>query len=250
MSLPIAKVNGSRAFRHSLESKTPKSRTSADFRFGISTPTARFPGIGASTRIDSAAKFSAILSLRFSILLSFTPLCGTKVYCVTRGPIFAASISTSILNSLSVSLIVRAFCSTSPASAGFCECSSKSKPGACHFESSKIGAWFSAFFESSAELSLAFEIRIKPFFSFCSAFSRDFLSKTATPAFSLISGFSVLFKSSAFFESIASLAFSKTLAFLDSLAKSLVLSISLIFLITTIGETRKIESNVIEIKSK
>ena len=145
---------------------------------------------------------------------------------------------------------MRAFCSTSPASAGACDCSSKLKSGAFHFESSKICPVFSGFLVSSFEtFSSFFEIRIKPFFSFGSSFSCDFLSNTATPAFSLISGFSSA-ESLTFFNSIDSLAFSKTLAFLDSLAKSLVLSISPIFLITTIGETLKIERSVIEINKR
>ena len=140
---------------------------------------------------------------------------------------------------------MRAFCSTSPASAGACDCSSKLKSGAFHFESSKICPVFSPF----ETFSSFFEIRIKPFFSFGSSFSCDFLSNTATPAFSLISGFSSA-ESLTFFSNIDSLAFSKTLAFLDSFAKSLVLSISPIFLITTIGETRKIERSVIEINKR
>ena len=42
-------------------------------RFGISIPTADFPGIGASIRTALAARFSAISSARLVILLILTP---------------------------------------------------------------------------------------------------------------------------------------------------------------------------------
>ena len=153
-----------------------------------------------------------------------------------------------------MSLIVRAFCSTSPASAGACECSSKLKSGACHFELSKleVGIVISDFLKSSflSSRSSFFEIKAKPFFSFDFSFTLAFSSKISTPAFNLISGFSLSVKSLTFLSNIDSFAFSKTLAFLDSIVKSLVRSISPIFLITTIGETRKIESKVIEINKR
>ena len=55
-------------------------RTSADFIFGTSIPTALFPGIGASILKEVAAKFKAILLSKASILLSLTPLGGLRVY--------------------------------------------------------------------------------------------------------------------------------------------------------------------------
>ena len=54
--------------------------------FGISIPTACFPGIGASILIDSAAKFSAISSAKFAILLTLTPSAGFISYLVIAGP--------------------------------------------------------------------------------------------------------------------------------------------------------------------
>ena len=54
--------------------------------FGISIPTACFPGIGASILILSAAKFSAISSAKFAILLTLTPSAGFNSYLVIAGP--------------------------------------------------------------------------------------------------------------------------------------------------------------------
>ena len=54
--------------------------------FGISIPTACFPGIGASIRILSAAKLSAISSAKFAILLTRTPSAGFNSYLVIAGP--------------------------------------------------------------------------------------------------------------------------------------------------------------------
>ena len=44
--------------------------------FGISIPTACLPGIGASILMLSAAKFNAISSAKFAILLTLTPSAG------------------------------------------------------------------------------------------------------------------------------------------------------------------------------
>jgi len=54
--------------------------------FGTSIPTACFPGIGASILIDLAAKFKAISSARFAILLTRTPSAGFNSYLVIAGP--------------------------------------------------------------------------------------------------------------------------------------------------------------------
>ena len=54
--------------------------------FGISIPTACFPGIGASILIVSAAKLSAISSAKFAILLTLTPSAGFNSYLVIAGP--------------------------------------------------------------------------------------------------------------------------------------------------------------------
>ncbi len=129
MSLPTAKLSGSLALLHCLLESMPYNRTSAALRFGTSIPTARWPGIGASILSACAARLSAMFVSSAEIRLSFTPLGGFSVYCVTFGPMLAPSISTSILNSLSVSLIICALCFTSPASAGLCFFSSRSRFG-------------------------------------------------------------------------------------------------------------------------
>ena len=49
-------------------------------------PTACFPGIGASILMLSAAKFSAISSAKFAILLTLTPSAGFISYLVIAGP--------------------------------------------------------------------------------------------------------------------------------------------------------------------
>ena len=54
--------------------------------FGISTPTAALPGIGASILTPVDAKLSAISSERVVILLILTPEAGCSSYLVTAGP--------------------------------------------------------------------------------------------------------------------------------------------------------------------
>ena len=103
MSFPTAIPSGAVILFHSGEFKTLDTRTVADLTFGTSTPTAFCPGIGASILILCAPKSRAILLSSAVILLSLTPDGGFRVYCVTRGPIFAPSISTSILKLASVS---------------------------------------------------------------------------------------------------------------------------------------------------
>ena len=53
---------------------------------GTSIPTACFPGIGASILIVSAAKFRAMSSAKFAILLTLTPSAGFNSYLVIAGP--------------------------------------------------------------------------------------------------------------------------------------------------------------------
>ena len=80
ISLPTAKVSGSVDFFHSGDSSTPRSLTSAERAFGISTPTERVPGIGASIRILSTARFKANSLSRARILDRLTPAGGFMVY--------------------------------------------------------------------------------------------------------------------------------------------------------------------------
>ncbi len=68
-------------------SKTLLNDTDCDSLLGTSIPTAAFPGIGASIRIPDAAKFNAISSAKFTILLTFTPWLGESSYLVTVGPL-------------------------------------------------------------------------------------------------------------------------------------------------------------------
>ena len=56
------------------------------FPFGTSIPISDLPGIGASIRTSFAAKASAISSVKFTILLTFTPTAGWTSNFVTDGP--------------------------------------------------------------------------------------------------------------------------------------------------------------------
>ena len=116
---------------------------------GISTPTREVPGIGASIRTLATERLRASSLSRAKILERLTPAGGFRVYCVTRGPIFAPSISTSIPKSARVDLIMKAFCWTLPGSAGEETFSSKSIGGIFQFgsptESVARSVAFSAF---------------------------------------------------------------------------------------------------------
>ena len=75
MVLPIA--TGSSAFDSWIFPKTDLAFTSEAFAFGISTPIAPLPGIGAIILIPLAAKASAISFSRPTIRLILTPGAGT-----------------------------------------------------------------------------------------------------------------------------------------------------------------------------
>jgi len=116
----MAIPNGLASLFHESEVSTLDTRTVADLSLGTSMPTAFWPGIGASILIVCAPRSRAMLLSRAVILLNLTPDGGLSVYWVTRGPILASAISTSILKLASVSLIVLALASTSPGSALSC----------------------------------------------------------------------------------------------------------------------------------
>ena len=63
-------------FLNSSESMSSRIETVVTVLFGTSIPTAAFPGIGASILTRSAARFKAISSARFVILLILTPGAG------------------------------------------------------------------------------------------------------------------------------------------------------------------------------
>ena len=83
---PKAKVNLELAFINLSDSIISLKLTISFSLFGTSIPTACFPGIGASILIDSAARFKAISSARFAILLTLTPSAGLSSYLVIAGP--------------------------------------------------------------------------------------------------------------------------------------------------------------------
>ena len=85
-SFPNATVNFDLLFSNSSLSSTSLKCTASFSLFGTSIPTACFPGIGASILIVSAAKFKAISSAKFAILLTLTPSAGFSSYLVIAGP--------------------------------------------------------------------------------------------------------------------------------------------------------------------
>ena len=64
--------------------------------FGTSTPTAPFPGIGA-TRMDGARMDMARSSARATMRPALTPAPGTTSNCVTTGPVVRPEICPSTL---------------------------------------------------------------------------------------------------------------------------------------------------------
>ena len=86
MSFPSAIASGESNFLNSSLSNTSLSPTIKGVSFGTSIPIALLPGIGASILILLAAKLNAISSVKFTILLTFTPGLGCISYLVIVGP--------------------------------------------------------------------------------------------------------------------------------------------------------------------
>ena len=86
MSRPSTTVSLLFSCLNSLESISSRMVTMPITLFGTSIPIAALPGIGASILTPSAARFSAISSERFVILLIFTPAAGCSSKRVTDGP--------------------------------------------------------------------------------------------------------------------------------------------------------------------
>ncbi len=74
-------------FLYPLSSSKPRSNTGLVFLFGISTPIAGLPGIGASILTEVAARLRAMSSARFTIRLTLTPGPGASSYLVIVGPV-------------------------------------------------------------------------------------------------------------------------------------------------------------------
>jgi hypothetical protein len=68
-------------------SRTSRSCTTRGVGFGISTPTAPLPGMGATIRMVRARMARARSASRFAIRFTFTPGAGTTSNCVTTGPV-------------------------------------------------------------------------------------------------------------------------------------------------------------------
>ena len=76
MSTPSAMERGLWLSLNCFDSKMERIFTDEDDLFGTSIPTAALFGIGASIRTPLAARFKAISSARFVILLILTPASG------------------------------------------------------------------------------------------------------------------------------------------------------------------------------
>ena len=102
-SRPSATGRVARARSHSGASINSRSVTMRAVGFGISTPTAPLPGIGATIRIDGACIVRARSSASAAIRPTFTPGAGTTSNWVTTGPVVRPAIVPSTLNVRSVS---------------------------------------------------------------------------------------------------------------------------------------------------
>ena len=102
-SLPRAIRSFEECSRKSREPAISPSFTGSTAGLGTSIPTAAFPGIGASILTPCEARFIAMSSARFAILLTFTPGSGWTSNLVTAGPWFTATTVASIPNERSVS---------------------------------------------------------------------------------------------------------------------------------------------------
>jgi len=85
-SFPSAKGSASPVSWNGFEPTISRKLTSAFRRFGISMPTAAFPGIGATMRIRCALSESARSSCRWRIWFTFTPGAGSYSKSVMTGP--------------------------------------------------------------------------------------------------------------------------------------------------------------------
>jgi hypothetical protein len=97
MDLPIGRGRVISVSRNLAVPMTSRRRTSSRLRFGISTPMADFPGMGANMRTPDAAIAIARSSSSDLMRLTFTPGAGVSSYRVTVGPTTALMSSISTL---------------------------------------------------------------------------------------------------------------------------------------------------------
>ena len=85
-STPSGILSAASLAADALEESTSRRYTMRRRRFGISTPTAPLPGIGAMMRMRWALSASARSSSRDTIWFTFTPAAGANSNVVTTGP--------------------------------------------------------------------------------------------------------------------------------------------------------------------
>ncbi len=108
-SRPSANIRGLGASCIRFSSRNGRKPTISLFWFGISMPTTSLPGIGASIRIERAARAIARSSARASMRETLTLLSGRTSYWVTTGPVFVATTLASMPKWRSFSSIRRMF---------------------------------------------------------------------------------------------------------------------------------------------
>ena len=106
-AFPSASGNSPFAVLNSGDSRISRRLTISGCGFGISTPTAPFPGMGATMRTLLAFIARARSASRFAIRLTFTPGAGITSNCVTIGPVVRPPSSLSTLNVFSFSIKIR-----------------------------------------------------------------------------------------------------------------------------------------------
>ncbi|CCY68717.1 unknown [Eubacterium sp. CAG:161] len=94
ISLPAGNASFDLCSLNSFEFKSSFKYTGSLPSFGISIPTAAFPGIGASIRMSAAAIFNFMSSARPVIRLTLVPISGCNSYLVTDGPLLTFVTST------------------------------------------------------------------------------------------------------------------------------------------------------------
>jgi hypothetical protein len=89
-SRPRARGSSALLLANSGAWRISRRNTISGFGLGISTPTAPFPGIGATMRMLRAFMANARSASRLAILFTFTPGAGTTSNWVTTGPVVRA----------------------------------------------------------------------------------------------------------------------------------------------------------------
>ena len=141
-SRPSANVSLLVACSIRASSYSRRNPTTSEAWFGISMPTTSRPGMGASMRMERAARAIARSSARPSMRDSFTWTSGLTSYCVTTGPLLTPTTCAGTRKLRSFSSMMRVFAgwSTAPPLVGAAPLSRRSVPGSAHTLGGRVGA--------------------------------------------------------------------------------------------------------------